>query len=139
MFKQTLSLLIICSFWGLSTAVAQGGFPTSANGQYGTQGTPDRSQGEFDEQILEEPDTFGVFIFFAENPNVETPFGDTILHRHFQQYDPARQRELDWRTLGNLGSASEPIVYQPRFRRGFDTGLIHPKFRASRWIFQGSL
>ena len=29
----------------------------------------DRSQGEFEDQLAEEPDTFGVFIFFAENPS----------------------------------------------------------------------
>lgn len=105
---------------GLTAAQAQR-FPTSGSG--GFESGSDRSQGEFEDQLVEEPDTFGVFIFFAENPNEETAFGDTILHRHFQQYDPARQRELDWRTLGNLGSAAEPFVYQPRARQGFDVGM----------------
>lgn len=85
--------------------------------------TTERTESEFGDQQEEQPDTFGVFIFYADNPNSEVPFADTMLHRHFQQYDPARQRELDWKTLGNLGSATEPFVYQPRFHQGMDVGL----------------
>lgn len=120
-FKHWICLL---SFFLSSLIIAQAQqFPTSGTGGFNNSSGVDRSQGEFEDQLVEEPDTFGVFIFFADNPNEETEFGDTILHRHFQQYDPARQRELDWRTLGNLGSAAEPFVYQPRARQGFDVGM----------------
>ncbi|MEZ4991003.1 MAG: putative porin [Saprospiraceae bacterium] len=107
---------------GLTTIQAQR-ISTGTTGSGGFDTDSDRSRGEFEDQLAEEPDTFGVFIFFADNPNEEREFADTSLHRYFQQYDPARQRELDWRTLGNLGSAAEPFVYQPRARQGFDVGF----------------
>jgi len=68
------------------------------------------------------PDTVGIFYFIAENPYRETPFSDTLL-RNFQQYDPVRQRDLDYANLGILGSAHRPLVFEPVWRRGFDVGL----------------
>ena len=38
--------------------------------------------------------------FYAENPNQELPFSDTLLN-DFQQYDPVRQIELDYKNLGD--------------------------------------
>ena len=113
-----LFFLMGCTF----TASGQR-FPTGTTGTGVDSRTSGNSDSEFEEQLAEEPDTFGVFIFFADNPNQEMEYADTMLHRHFQQYDPARQRELDWKTLGMLGSAAEPMVYQPRFRQGLDMGL----------------
>lgn len=115
-------LLVLFSLYCVLEAAGQR-FPTGNNPTGIDSRTSGRPDSEFEGQLVEEPDTFGVFIFFAENPNEETEFSDTTLHRHFQQYDPARQRELDWKTLGNLGSAAEPFVYQARFRQGLDVGL----------------
>ena len=67
-------------------------------------------------------DTSDIFYFFANNPNEIFPFEDSLLH-NFQQYDPIRQRPFDQAHLGNLGSASYPLFYQPSFRQGFDVGL----------------
>ncbi|MFN7117324.1 MAG: putative porin [Saprospiraceae bacterium] len=72
--------------------------------------------------IDETPDTVGVFYFYADNPYREFPFADTTL-RNFQQYDPVRQRDLDYANLGILGSAHRPLVFEPQWRRGFDVGL----------------
>lgn len=119
--RSTVFFLFILVGWA-NTAYGQR-FPTGTTGTGIDNRTSGQSNSEFEEQLVEEPDTFGVFIFFADNPNQESEYADTTLHRHFQQYDPARQRELDWRTLGNLGSAAEPMVYQPRFRQGLDVGL----------------
>ena len=69
------------------------------------------------------PDTIGLFRLYPGNPFQETPYSDTALHGLVQQYDPARERKLDYATLGNLGSAARPIVFELPFRRGFDAGL----------------
>ena len=76
----------------------------------------------FQQQLDEVPDTVGIFYFFADNPNQETPFSDSLLF-NFQQYDPVRQRNFDYAHLGNLGSAHRPIVHPTSWRRGFDIGL----------------
>jgi len=71
------------------------------------------------------PDTIGLFRIYPANPFEETPYSDTALHSRVQQYDPARQRKLDYATLGNLGSAARPIFFELPTRRGFDVGLRH--------------
>ena len=37
-------------------------------------------------------------------------------------YDPARRKQVDWGTLGNLGSAARPLLFETRAQRGFDVG-----------------
>ncbi|MCB0639920.1 MAG: hypothetical protein KDC54_25030 [Lewinella sp.] len=68
------------------------------------------------------PDTFGIFQFQVNNPNEETPFSDSLL-ANFHQFDPTRQGRFDYANLGILGSAHQPIVYQPRKRGGLDLGF----------------
>jgi len=91
----------------------QGGFGGNSGGQ--SSGTP---QGEFVELI----DTFGVYTFFVDNPNEETPYADTLL-QHFQQFDPTRIPDFEYAHLGNPGSPARPLFFQPSFRKGFDIGL----------------
>ncbi len=67
-------------------------------------------------------DTSEIYFFFADEPNLVFPFGDSLLSS-LHQYDPIRQRELDFASLGNLGSAARPLLFQPTWRRGFDVGL----------------
>ncbi len=67
-------------------------------------------------------DTSEIYFFFADDPNLVFPFGDSLLSS-LHQYDPIRQRELDFASLGNLGSAARPLFFQPTWRRGFDVGL----------------
>ncbi len=89
---------------------------------------PDVQRGEEEEeQSLEQLDvlldTFDIFYFYADNPKLEIPYADTTLGNYYRQYDPTRQRRLDYRNLGILGSAHEPIVYEAVDRRGFEMGL----------------
>ncbi len=88
-----------------------------------TGGEDDVSQMGFDDQLADEVDTFGVFFYYANNPNRETPFSDSLLAGNFHQYDPIRQRDFDYMHLGIVGSAHRPILYEPAKRRGFDVGL----------------
>ncbi len=76
-------------------------------------------QGEFEEA----PDTLSIYYFFADNPEEEYAFSDSTLNNYYHQFDPVRDRELDYAHLGNVGSAHRPIVYEPRFRQGFDIGF----------------
>ena len=102
-------------FLGMASAQAQQPPIGSRSAQPSGAGTQD--QGEL------ELDTFKIFYFYADNPNQEIPFSDSTLGNYAQQYDPVRQRDLDYRHLGNLGSAHEPIVFEAANRRGFDVGL----------------
>ena len=68
-------------------------------------------------------DTFKVNYRYAADPFRSYPSKDTVLNRFFHQFDPARSRTWDYRSLGIAGSASEPIVYEPTLRRGFSVGL----------------
>jgi hypothetical protein len=68
-------------------------------------------------------DTFDIYYYYADNPNQEIPYSDSTLGNHFRQYDPVRKRSLDYRHLGNLGSAHEPIVFEAVDRRGFEVGF----------------
>ena len=67
-------------------------------------------------------DTSKIYYFELGNPNEDLPFTDSTLY-NFQQYDPIRRQAFDYVHLGNLGSAARPLLYQPRFRRGFAVGL----------------
>lgn len=67
-------------------------------------------------------DTFNFHFFYPSNIDKEFPYQDTTIER-FQNYDPARQQTWDYGTIGNLGGAHFPFVYQPVQRRGFDIGF----------------
>ncbi len=71
----------------------------------------------------EVPDTVGIHIFYSGRPQQETPFSDSLLDRNFQQYDAARQRDIDYMTTGNAGGAARFIAYEPVFRRALDIGF----------------
>lgn len=89
--------------------------------QEGSLATPDSTVFSGRQQELE-VDTFGIYYLFAQTPWEFTSKKDTLL-KNFQQYDPVRQRKLDLAHLGNLGSATNYLVYTPRLREGFDVGL----------------
>ncbi|MBK7872732.1 MAG: hypothetical protein IPJ74_19660 [Saprospiraceae bacterium] len=108
-------LLMLANAHAQRPAPIPGTFPNS------TQQQPFDSS-RLEQRLDEIPDTVGVFYFLADNPNQETPFSDSTL-ANFQQYDPVRQRSLDYMHLGNLGSAHQPIVFETTWRRGFDVGL----------------
>lgn len=101
----------------LAAPAAYGQFP-GANRDNATP-NPNESLSQLDVLL----DTFQVFYFYADNPNQEAPFSDTTLGNYFRQYDPVRSRRLDYRHLGILGSAHEPIVWESPERQGFDIGL----------------
>lgn len=78
-----------------------------------------KSQDEYDAVT----DTFGIFPFYATNPEVFERLSDTSLNKFFHQYDPVRQRDFDYLHLGNLGSAHHPMRFEEPFRLGLDAGL----------------
>lgn len=114
---QPFTRLFIVFSWMFVAVQIQAQRPTGAFP--GVTAGPQSTQQQEEDDI---PDTVGIFYFYANNPNRETPYTDTTL-ANFQQYDPVRQRTLDYMHLGNLGSAHQPIVFQPAWRRGFDVGL----------------
>ena len=56
------------------------------------------------------------------DPFAQNPFTDSILHRHFTQYNPLYETDLPWLSLGNLGSAAIPMTQQIERQGGFDPG-----------------
>jgi len=93
-------------------------------GQGGLGGFGGGGGGSAQEQdaYVELIDTFGIFYFFADNPNEEKIFADSFL-TGFQNYNPVRQRDFEYANLGNPGSPARPLFFQPTFRKGFDVGL----------------
>lgn len=68
-------------------------------------------------------DTTPLFFTFALNPERSYPAADTLPERDFRFYDPARRMPIDWGTLGNLGSATQPLFFETPARLGFDVGV----------------
>lgn len=102
-------------------------YPTG-NGSTGSypNATSPNFQGEKDsvtQEIETELDTAQYSYFFQDNPGRFYTDKDSLLGDNFHQYDPARQRSLDYFNLGRVNSAAYPSVYQPAVRRGLDMGL----------------
>ncbi|MBK7936780.1 MAG: hypothetical protein IPJ82_06660 [Lewinellaceae bacterium] len=68
-------------------------------------------------------DTTPLLFTFALAPERAYPADDTLPDRVFRMYDPARRQTIDWGTLGNLGSAARPLLYETQPRLGFDAGV----------------
>jgi len=107
---------MLLSCWNLSLHAQDIPFSSST---FSGQGLESREQGE----IPEGPDSVGIFKYHALNPDQEYHFLDSTLHQRVQQYDPARQRAIDYATLGTLGSAARPIWFSLPYRQGFSVGL----------------
>ncbi len=70
-------------------------------------------------QQPEEP----LLITLALSPERSAPAADTLPGNNFRMYDPARRQDIDWGTLGNLGSAARPLFFGNQARRGFYVGV----------------
>ena len=64
-----------------------------------------------------------LLITFALSPERSTPSADTLPNTDFRMYDPARRQDIDWGTLGNLGSAARPLLFENQALRGFSVGV----------------
>ena len=123
MYRYKSLLLIFFTFVGFTSSFGQlipdirGDGTIRGSGD----GLPEKERSQ--EDFVSEQDTFGVFSFYANNPNEEESFADSLLHDFFHQYDPARNHAIDYFHLGPLGSATMPILYEPQYRQGFDVGL----------------
>ncbi len=106
----TVSILLLLS----PTLYAQ--FPTDYQEQSGRTAKQQKTPVEIDTLS---PD---IYIFQLDNPSNTSLLKDKELH-NFHIFDPIRQLEFDHINTGNFGSAAKSIVYQPRFRRGFDAGF----------------
>ncbi|MEM9848667.1 MAG: putative porin, partial [Bacteroidota bacterium] len=111
-------MLFFLSSLNFATAQRPGFNPNS-----GGFGTPNASlggnQGSQDDRDTR--DTFGVYYFYADQPNLIEKLDDTTLYQ-FDLYNPAYQRDVQYAHLGNFGSAHQPIWYETPFRQGFDVG-----------------
>lgn len=68
-------------------------------------------------------DTTPLFYTYALFPEHSYPLSDTLLGRHFRFYDPARQEDIDWGALGNLGSSARPLFFETPAQLGFNVGV----------------
>ncbi|MDX1912164.1 MAG: putative porin [Saprospiraceae bacterium] len=64
-----------------------------------------------------------LLITFAPAPERSTASADTLPDADFRQYDPARRQLIDWGTLGNLGTAARPLLFETSPALGFQTGV----------------
>ncbi len=119
--KWGIGMVLFLMFLSSNVSFAQRTDVPVTGEQEGYQATPDSTvfSGRQEDTDV---DTFGIYYFQAHKPWDLTFLVDTLLD-DFQQYDPVRQRDLELAHLGYLGSATNFLVYQPRFRKGFDVGL----------------
>ena len=73
--------------------------------------------------VVVKPPAEPLFITFALSPERNTPSDDTLPDNEFRMYDPARRQVIDWGTLGNLGSAARPLLFENRPLHGFSVGV----------------
>ncbi len=118
--KRKLSVLLLLLFILLSNNTFAQRPGSSFPGANRGGGQPGSNQ-----KILRKisKDSLLIFSYTIENPNQEFPYQDTILNAYFHQFDPARDRLLDYGSLGYMGSPLFQQIYEPSFRKGFDVGL----------------
>jgi len=95
-----------------------------SSGGFGNFGNAGNSGGRSQTQRDPSRDTLAkeVYYYYADNAEEKTLFQDSSMI-NFHIYDPTRQAKYEYVNLGNLGSAHRQIVFQPRFRQGFDAGF----------------
>jgi hypothetical protein len=126
-FVRCLYILLLLS--AALSAGAQGGRPGGggfggfgSGGGFGNFGGSGSRSGTISSGKLT-LDTSDIHFFYADNPLEIIPFSDSLLG-NLHQYDPIRQQpDIDYASLGNLGSAARPLFFQPTWRRGFEVGL----------------
>ncbi len=119
--KATLFFLIVGLFF-CNNALAQRNTPQGDNNQNGSSRGGDKIA-EL-QQVRKIPkDSLLIFSYTIDNPNQEFAYRDTLLDSKFHQFDPARNRLLDYGTLGYMGSPLNQLFYQPNFHQGFEVGL----------------
>ena len=74
-------------------------------------------------QVISAADTLPFLFTFSISPEQRLPADDTLPDFNFRMYDPARRQTIDWGTLGNIGAAARPLLFQPKDRLGFDPGF----------------
>lgn len=74
-------------------------------------------------RILTPVDTTPLAYTLPQTPERLEPEEDTLPDYHFRIYNPARQRPVDYGTLGNLGSSARPLFFETQPRQGFDAGV----------------
>ncbi|MBC6992900.1 hypothetical protein QWY85_03645 [Neolewinella lacunae] len=131
----SLSVAPRLRWWRLACLLLALPFGTGLNAQVldpSTPLTPREGDPNFDpnenrraraqEQREEILDTFGIFLYQVDNPNVEKNWRDSLLDG-FQLYEPDRKVAYDYATIGQRGGAAYPLRYTPITRRGTAIGL----------------
>ncbi|MBT8220137.1 MAG: putative porin [Bacteroidia bacterium] len=70
-----------------------------------------------------EEDTLDASSYMLSQPYLVRRVSDTALHELVHQYDWSRKLKNDYLHLGNVGSASKPLVYQQMDHESFEIGL----------------
>lgn len=64
-----------------------------------------------------------LLVTYALSPERSVRDVDTMPDRDFRMYDPARRQEIDWGTLGNLGAAGRPLLFENQAQMGYNIGV----------------
>ena len=68
------------------------------------------------------PDSINLKYYLLSDIDKTYQFKDSTLDGFFHQYDPAHRRDIDYLTLGNVGSAARSLLYKNDPYIGFATG-----------------
>jgi hypothetical protein len=86
-----------------------------------TGNTSNPSNSSIDNDHIE-PDTGRIIYCHSLNPTQEFVILDTILTNFQQKWNPAQRGNFPTATLGNLGSAHTPMIFEANQTVGFDVG-----------------
>ncbi|MBN8680141.1 MAG: hypothetical protein J0M29_18095 [Chitinophagales bacterium] len=64
-----------------------------------------------------------LLITFALTPERTQALSDSLADHQYRMYDPARKHTIDYGTLGNLGSAARPMLFETPDLLGFSVGV----------------
>lgn len=120
--QQFRTLVLALLFLAASASALMAQRPPGAGGFPVPSGPGQAPQRSGEQRADEVPDTIGLHFFFADAPEQVQPFSDSLLGNNFHQYDPTRQRDIDYLQTGIAGGAARYFAYEPVFRRALDLG-----------------
>ncbi len=116
--------LMICLFFGISIAFGQPVTTDRAreSTEYtDTLGRPDSTHNDLLADLFDNDTVTVTYVRYGDLYTL-LPFNDSLLSHSLRQMDVAKSRNVDYLTLGNIGSPAYSPLIRPEVRGAFDIG-----------------
>ncbi|HQN57716.1 MAG TPA: hypothetical protein PLR24_10775 [Saprospiraceae bacterium] len=116
--------LMLCLFFGISIAFGQPVTTDRAreSTEYtDTLGRPDSTHNDLLADLFDNDTVTVTYVRYGDLYTL-LPFNDSLLSHSLRQIDVARSRNVDYLTLGNIGSPAYSPLIRPEVRGAFDIG-----------------